>query len=42
MWDVFKEIEGLGNKLVVIWKGFGWVLGKFWIGFIEDILDVRF
>lgn len=41
MWDVFKETEGLGNKLAVIWKGPGWARGKPRTGLIEDIPDVR-
>lgn len=41
MWDVFKETEGLGNKLAVIWKGPGWDPGKPRTGLIEDIPDVR-
>lgn len=41
MWDVFKETEGLGNKLAVIWKGPGWTPGKPRTGLIEDIPDVR-
>lgn len=41
MWDVFKETEGLGNKLAVIWKGPGWAPGNPRTGLIEDIPDVR-
>lgn len=41
MWDVFKETEGLSNKLAVIWKGPGWAPGKPRTGLIEDIPDVR-
>ncbi|XP_055946660.1 alkylglycerol monooxygenase-like isoform X1 [Argiope bruennichi] len=37
IWNRFWEIEGIGNKLSVIFKGPGWSPGKPWTGNIEDI-----
>ncbi|XP_055946661.1 alkylglycerol monooxygenase-like isoform X2 [Argiope bruennichi] len=40
IWNRFWEIEGIGNKLSVIFKGPGWSPGKPWTGNIEDIPHV--
>ncbi|KAL5009815.1 hypothetical protein ScPMuIL_012120 [Solemya velum] len=41
MWKTFKQMDGLSNKLSVIWKGPGWGPGKPRLGLPEDIPQVK-
>lgn len=40
LWQRFWEVEGISNKLSVIWKGPGWTPGKPRLGDIADIPQI--
>lgn len=40
LWQRFWEVEGISNKLSVIWKGPGWTPGKPRLGDISDIPQI--
>uniref|UniRef100_A0A2L2YEN4 Alkylglycerol monooxygenase n=1 Tax=Parasteatoda tepidariorum TaxID=114398 RepID=A0A2L2YEN4_PARTP len=41
IWHRFKTVEGLSNKLSVIFKGPGWKPGTSWLGRLEDVPEPR-